>query len=89
MKDDISQANPAVLAFYKELPFNVRETAAEHAAAIRARNAVEEFLPLVPLLNERTHVLDVGCGTGWLACAVAHHYGAQVVGIDFNPIAIE
>ena len=85
---EISYANPTVLAFYKELPFNLRETAEQHANAIRVRNAVQEFPALVPLLGKQTRVIDVGCGTGWLGCGIAHHYGSQVTGIDFNPVAI-
>ena len=30
------------------------------------------------------YVLDIGCGTGYTACLLARHYGAQVVASDIN-----
>jgi len=33
-------------------------------------------------------VLDIGCGTGWFAAAVASQYGAEVLGIDASDYAI-
>jgi 2-polyprenyl-3-methyl-5-hydroxy-6-metoxy-1,4-benzoquinol methylase len=33
-------------------------------------------------------ILDIGCGTGWFAAAVASQYGAQVLAIDASEYAI-
>lgn len=33
-------------------------------------------------------VLDIGCGTGWFAAAVASRYGAEVLGIDASDYAV-
>ncbi len=33
-------------------------------------------------------ILDIGCGTGWFAAAVASRYGAEVLGIDASDYAI-
>ncbi len=33
-------------------------------------------------------ILDIGCGTGWFAAALAAQYGAQVLGIDASDYAI-
>jgi 2-polyprenyl-3-methyl-5-hydroxy-6-metoxy-1,4-benzoquinol methylase len=33
-------------------------------------------------------ILDIGCGTGWFAAAVASQYGAEVLGIDASDYAI-
>lgn len=85
----VTFANPDVLAFYKELPFNLRDSAADHAAQIRRENAAESYPPLPPLLTKATTVLDVGCGPGWLANTIAFHYGCRVQAVDFNPVAIE
>jgi len=82
-------ANPAVLEFYKELPFNYQESAAEQARAIRERNSLDAYPPLIPYLTPRTRVLEVGCGTGWFSNSIAHYQRCSVVGIDFNPIALE
>ena len=82
-------ANPTVLEFYKELPFNYQESAADQARAIRKRNSLDAYPVLGPYLDKRPRVLEVGCGTGWLSNSIAHYHRAPVVGIDFNPVAIE
>jgi cyclopropane fatty-acyl-phospholipid synthase-like methyltransferase len=33
-------------------------------------------------------ILDIGCGIGWFAAAVASQYGAQVLGIDASEYAV-
>lgn len=83
-----SHANPAVLEFYKSLPFNERGSAADHAPAIAARDAVAAYPVLVPLLRPQARVLEVGCGTGWFSNSIGLHYRASVLGIDFNPVAV-
>jgi SAM-dependent methyltransferase len=35
-------------------------------------------------LSERTRVVDVGCGIGGPARAIAHHFGCTVVGVDLT-----
>ena len=40
-------------------------------------------------INKTSHILDVGCGTGQTAAYLAEQYGAQVTGIDINPIMVE
>lgn len=83
-------ASPVVLEFYRTLPFNLRSSPDEHAAAVRKTNGVAVHAPLVPLLGHATTVLDVGCGPGWFANSVAHHYRCMsVLGVDFNPVAID
>jgi 2-polyprenyl-3-methyl-5-hydroxy-6-metoxy-1,4-benzoquinol methylase len=82
-------ANPDVLAFYKELPFNYRQSAADQAKAIRKTNAIASYPVLVPLINRNTTVLDVGCGAGWFSLNAAYHCRSTVTGIDFNNVAVE
>ncbi len=93
-------ANREVLAFYTEMPFDYRGDAAKHAASIRTTNPIDSYPVLKPLLKpkkslnpfaqrQRTNVLEVGCGAGWLSNAIAHYYSASVQAIDFNPVAIE
>jgi 2-polyprenyl-3-methyl-5-hydroxy-6-metoxy-1,4-benzoquinol methylase len=87
-RDGTTFANLEVLAFYRELPFNYRQSAAEHAKAIRAANAIASYPILTPVLRKDTSVLDVGCGPGWFSLNAAYHHGCQVTGIDFNEVAI-
>jgi len=85
----VTFANQEVLEFYKALPFNYQQSAADQARAIRQRNSLAAYPPLIPYLTPQARVLEVGCGTGWLSNAIAHYHGSQVLGIDFNPVAVE
>jgi ubiquinone/menaquinone biosynthesis C-methylase UbiE len=40
-------------------------------------------------IDENSHVLDVGCGTGGNACHIAEKYGCKVTGIDIAEHMIE
>jgi len=40
-------------------------------------------------ITQGERVLDLGCGSGELACAVASHAGASVIGVDINPASVE
>ncbi|MBI3513767.1 MAG: class I SAM-dependent methyltransferase [Proteobacteria bacterium] len=84
-----THANSRVLAFYRELPFNYRESAKAHAQEIRRINAISAVYPvLTPLLGTGSSLLDVGCGAGWFCLNAAYHHGCVVTGIDFNDIAV-
>ena len=87
--DPASFANPAVLEFYKTLPFNIRESVEASARAIQDTDPVSAYPVLRPLLAPGVRVLDVGCGTGWFANSLAFHHHAHATGIDFNPVAVE
>jgi 2-polyprenyl-3-methyl-5-hydroxy-6-metoxy-1,4-benzoquinol methylase len=82
-------SNPTVLEFYKSLPFNYQSSVAEQVRSIRKRNSITNYPFLPPLLNSKTSVLEVGCGTGWLSNSINFYYQSNVTGIDFNPVAIE
>ena len=89
MSEQRTFANPTVLEFYKELPFNYRESVDEQAQAVRSHDGVAAYPVLTKLLQPHTRVLDVGCGAGWLSNSIACHYRSKVTGIDFNPVAVE
>lgn len=40
-------------------------------------------------IDNNSHILDVGCGTGQTAAYLASEYGATVTGIDRHPIMVE
>jgi SAM-dependent methyltransferase len=82
-------SNPAVLEFYKTLPFNYQSSVEEQVRSIRKRNSIINYPFLPPLLKPTTSVLEVGCGTGWLSNSIDFYYQSKVTGIDFNPVAVD
>jgi SAM-dependent methyltransferase len=84
-----TDANADVLAFYKTLPFNERETLASHAERIRAQSLAALYPVLPPLLTRNTTLLEVGCGVGAFALNVALFHECRVTALDFNPVAID
>ena len=88
MSDPTTFANPAVLEFYKTLPFNYRETVEGSVQAIQETDQVAAYPLLKPLLGPGVRVLDVGSGAGWFSNSMAYRHGASVTGIDFNPVAV-
>lgn len=79
-----------VRAFYEELPFNMFSDVEAQTRFIQERDVIREQFPvLVPHLSFGRSVLDVGCGTGWLANNVQRRFPCRVTGLDFNPVAIE
>lgn len=82
-------ANPAVLDFYRSLPFNYRDSVEEHVRSLHEVDPVASYPVLTPLLRAGVRVLEIGCGTGWLSNAIAHRYKASVTAVDFNPVAVQ
>ena len=86
-----SHAIPEVLAFYKTLPFNYYGSTEKQAESLikNEREVLEANACLIPVLSKAKQVLDVGCGAGFLANTIALKYSCSVLGIDFNPVALE
>lgn len=84
-----TQANAEVLAFYRELPFNMWGSDGDHVAAVRSGVSLRNQPPLDALLEPSHSVLEVGCGVGWMSCQIAQAYGCHVMGIDFNPVVVD
>jgi SAM-dependent methyltransferase len=89
MRNGGTAARADVLEFYRDLPFNYRTSAAEHADAIRQQDSLKAYPPLVAALARRPRLIDVGCGAGWLVNTAAYHHGCAATGVDFNPVAVE
>ncbi|MEQ8654071.1 MAG: methyltransferase domain-containing protein [Kiloniellales bacterium] len=79
----------AVRAFYRDLPFNYYSDS-ELAVQSLAQNPLATYPDLDDLLEQDSlkTVLELGCGAGWAANSLAHHYGKQVVAVDFTPPAL-
>lgn len=87
-----SYANPDVLSFYQQLPFNYFGDTNAAAAAIRDTNMIQYYPVLPPLLTKGIRVLDVGSGAGWFVNGVNYHYarhGSSASGVDFNAVAVK
>jgi 2-polyprenyl-3-methyl-5-hydroxy-6-metoxy-1,4-benzoquinol methylase len=84
-----THSNEEVLEFYRELPFNIRETVDASATAITSKNSFAVYPGVGNLIQPESRVLDAGCGTGWLSNTISYHYKCSVTGIDFNPVAIK
>lgn len=76
------------MAFYEELPFNYSTDAVAQADEIRRLDPLQSYPPVAAVLARRPRLLDIGCGTGWLANAAAYRYRCAAYGIDFNPVAV-
>lgn len=76
-----------VLEFYKELPFNYRESVEEQALSVLQNKNTYDILN--PFLKPKTKVLEIGCGAGWFSNSIVYHNDCDVTAIDFNPIVIE
>ncbi len=87
--NDTSFASEEVLEFYRELPFNYRESIETSAEVVAKQNPINAYPGIGELITPKSRVLDVGCGAGWLSNSISHHYGCAVTGIDFNSVAIE
>ncbi len=79
--------NKSVLDFYKELPFNYRESIEDHALSVLQNKNTYDSLNLI--LKPKTKVLEIGCGAGWFSNSIAYHNKCDVTAIDFNPVVVE
>jgi 2-polyprenyl-3-methyl-5-hydroxy-6-metoxy-1,4-benzoquinol methylase len=82
-------SNFEVLEFYKTLPFNLKGSVEGSVETIRKSNPDRLYPGISNFLGPDAFVLEVGCGVGWLSNSISYLYNSSVVGIDFNPLAIE
>jgi SAM-dependent methyltransferase len=83
-----SDVTESVLDFYRQLPFNMRESDASHAEGARKHDPLVVY-PCLRGYVKRKRVLEVGCGVGWFSNGLSFHHKSDVLGIDLNPIAVE
>ena len=82
-----TQANEKVLEFYKELPFNIRESVNDHVITIMDKSISDHYPQLKPIVKNTA--IEIGCGVGWLSNSLALHDNSKVQSIDYNPVVIE
>jgi ubiquinone/menaquinone biosynthesis C-methylase UbiE len=56
--------------------------------AIR-KNSLKRLLHYIKQKKEQQHILEVGCGNGWLAAQLARNTKNRITGIDIDNAAIE
>lgn len=85
-------SNQDVFNFYAEMPFNFHADSTAAAEHIKKSNIIKDtYTVLSPYIAKKSNVslIDIGCGAGVIANNIAYHCNIEVLGIDFNPVAIE
>lgn len=80
----------AVRSFYEQLPFNYHQSVESSGEAVRANPVAATYPDLHAELSSGRvkHVLELGCGAGWLTNTLASHYGVHVTAVDFTARAL-
>lgn len=87
MKNNIDKK---VLDFYKIMPFNIYGDVRIACQNIKKTPLKNIYPFLTNLIDDSKNIIDVGCGGGWLVNNLAYHYPEKnVLGIDFNPVALK
>jgi 2-polyprenyl-3-methyl-5-hydroxy-6-metoxy-1,4-benzoquinol methylase len=87
---DNYEVGKTVLDFYKILPFNYYGSIEEHVKSVTQQSPIEElYPPLKGLVTHCKNLLEIGCGAGWVTNSIANNYKKKILGLDFNPHAIE
>lgn len=84
----LNSVSERVLAFYRELPFNQRESVESAIANVKSHDPVRTYPPLKGLVG-RQSVLEIGSGVGWFSNGLAYHHRSKCHGIDLNPVAVQ
>jgi len=80
----------SVRSFYEELPFGFHGRAEDAATSVREHSLASIYPDLHAVLSSQDTdtVTEFGCGSGWLACTMAYHYGLHVTAVDFTSAAL-
>lgn len=87
-QNQLMSVSDRVLAFYRDLPFNQRDSVDSAVANVKAHDPVRTYPPLKKLVA-RQAVLEIGSGVGWFSNGLAYHHRSQCLGIDLNPVAVQ
>ena len=82
----ISETGRLVREFYEAQPFNYHGSLDAAVATIRDNPVRDNYPDLHSLLESGDvgTVVEIGCGTGWLANSLALHYSSSVTAVDFR-----
>jgi len=70
------------------MPFNMRESVASQSVGVKENDPLFAY-PCLRGNVKRKRVLEVGCGVGWFSNGLSFHHKSEVLGIDFNSVAVE
>jgi SAM-dependent methyltransferase len=87
---DNCDVGKTVLDFYKDLPFNYYGSIEEQVKSVIQQSPIEQlYPPLKGLVTPSENILEIGCGAGWATNSIANYYKKKILGLDYNPRAIE
>ena len=87
---DNCDVGKTVLDFYKDLPFNYYGSIEEQVKSVIQQSPIEQlYPPLKGLVTPSENLLEIGCGAGWATNSIANYYKKKILGLDYNPRAIE
>ena len=84
----MSDIDKKVLNFYEKLPFNIYGNIDNACKNIENFDLKKVYPFLLDPVSKSETIIDVGCGGGWLVNSIAHKFKKKIIGVDFNPVAI-
>jgi ubiquinone/menaquinone biosynthesis C-methylase UbiE len=78
--------NPQIIKNHTSIPKIAYLDIQAYIGATKHLGGLDATKDLIKLckISEKTHVLDIGCGTGATACYLGKQYGCRVTGIDIR-----
>ena len=84
----MNEIDQKVLNFYEKLPFNIYGDIDNACKNIKKFDLKKVYPFLFDPISQSKTIIDVGCGGGWLVNSIAYKFQKNIIGLDFNPVAI-